>query len=85
MVGRPSRRSGNGRETLLEGWNWSEYPLRGPEVVGRRIRRSASGRETFPEVRKWLGDLPGGPEVVRNPLGGPGLVRRPYRRSGNGW
>ena len=49
MVGRPSRRSGNGRETLLEVRKWSG----GPKLVGTPSRRFGSGRETLPEFRKW--------------------------------
>ena len=42
VVGRPSRRSGSGRETF-----------RRSEVVGRPSRISGNGRETLPEVQKW--------------------------------
>ena len=64
MVKRTSRRSGSGRETLLEVRKWLRDPPRGPEVVGRASRSSGSGRETLPYVRKWSGIPPVGPEVV---------------------
>ena len=53
MVGRPSWRSGSGRETLPKFWKWLGDPIEGPEVVGRPTRMSGSGRETHPYVRKW--------------------------------
>ena len=56
MVGRPSRRSGSGRETLPEVQRYQET-----------LPESGTGRETLPEVRKWLADPPGGPEIVGRP------------------
>ena len=53
MVGRTSRRSVGGRETLPEVRKWSRDPSGFPEVVGRTSRRSVGDRETLPEVRKW--------------------------------
>ena len=50
MVGRPSRRSGSGEETLPKVRKWSGDPPGGPEVIGRPFRRSGSGREILPEV-----------------------------------
>ena len=77
MVGRPSRLSRSGRETLPEVRNLSEDPLRGPKLVGRPSegpeevgipsQRSESGWETLPEVRKCLETVP----EVWNWLGGP--------------
>ena len=77
MVGRPFRRSGSVRETLLEiqkwsetfpeVWNWSGDPSGGPEAVGRPSRRFGSARETLPEVWKWSGDPPGDSNVVGRP------------------
>ena len=77
MVGRPSRISKSGRETLPEIRKWSGDPLKGlelvgrpfrrSEVVGRLSRRSETGRETLLEVRNWLGVSPGGPELVETP------------------
>ena len=67
MVGRPCRRCGTGRETLLDVRNWSgdssgglelvKDPPGGVELIGRPSRMSRTGRETVPEVRNWLGDL----------------------------
>ena len=81
MVGRSSRRSRSGRETLLEVQKWSGDPFcgqvvvgrhhRGSEVVGRPSQRSGSGQETIPEIQKRSGDPPRSPEVVG----------RPFRRS----
>ena len=61
MVGRPTRRSASGLETLLEvrewsgglpeDWEWSGGLSRGPEVVVRPSRRSGNGQEAFLEVR----------------------------------
>ena len=56
MVGRTTRRSRSGRETL-------------PEV--RKCRENLPEvrqcQETLSKVRKWLGDHPGGPEVDGRP------------------
>ena len=50
VVGRPSCRSGSGRETLSQVQKWSgDFPA-GPEVVGRPSRRSGTGQETLLEV-----------------------------------
>ena len=77
MVGRPSRRSGSGRQTLSEVWKWSVDtrggpkwsgdPPGGPEVVRILPQRYGTGREIFTKVRKWSGDPPGSPEVVERP------------------
>ena len=84
LVGWPSRRSVTGREALLEVQNWLRDPPNGLELFRRLTRRSKKGRDTLKEIRKWSKDPLEGLEVVGNRLGGPGLVRRPYRRSGNG-
>ena len=57
-MGRPSLRSGSGREAFLEVREWSGGPPEGLGVVGsgpEASRRSGSGRETLPEVRDWSG------------------------------
>ena len=46
MVGRPSCRSGSGRETLPEVLKWSGDPPGGLEVVGRPFWRSGNVRKT---------------------------------------
>ena len=51
LVGRPSRRCGSGRNTLLVVRKWSGDPREGPVVVGRPSQRSGSGRDTLAEVR----------------------------------
>ena len=61
MVWRSSRKSGSGRETLSEVWNWLGDPLGGVVVVWTPYRRYGGGRETLPEVRKWSGAPPRGP------------------------
>ena len=43
VVGRPSRRSGSGRETLPQVQKWSGDSPDGPEVVERPYRMSGSG------------------------------------------
>ena len=58
MVGRPSQRSGSGRETLTEVRNWSGETTGGSEVVGRPYQRTGSDQETIPELWKWSGELP---------------------------
>ena len=73
LVGRPSRRSGSGRQTRPEVRYW----------LGDLLT-SGTGRETLLEVRKWLGDTPGGPVLVGRTSLGPELVGRPPRRSGTG-
>ena len=93
MVGRQSRRSGSGQETLPEVRKWSGDPIGGSELVGRRSQRSGTGRKTLPEARKCSETLRrsgSGWETVsevrkwsRVSPGGPELVRRPYRRSGS--
>ena len=50
VVGRPSRWSGSGRETLPEVRKWSGDPLGGLKVVVGPSRGSRSGRETLSEV-----------------------------------
>ena len=50
VVGRPFRRSGSGREALLEVKEWSGVPSGSPGVVGRPTRRSGSGQEALPKV-----------------------------------
>ena len=52
MVGRLSRRSETGRETLLEVRNWLGVSPGGPELVETPSRRSITGRENLPVVRK---------------------------------
>ena len=52
LVGRPSRRSGSGLETLPLIYKWSGDSIGGLEVVGRPFRRFGSGMETVLEVRK---------------------------------
>ena len=47
VVGRPSRRSGSGREALQE-----------VQQVERHTRTSESGQEALPEVREWSGGPP---------------------------
>ena len=74
VVGRPSQRSGSGREALLEVRAWSGGPPRGSGGVSRRSWRSGSGRKALPKVSKWSG----------GPPGGPGVVGRPSKRSGIG-
>ena len=59
MVGRPSRRSGSGRETFPVGREWSEAlrvglewsrgPPEGPGLVRMPSRRARSGREAITE------------------------------------
>ena len=56
MVGRSSRRSGPGWETLPEVWKWSGNPAGVPKVVGD----PSEGSEV-------VGTPPGGPEVVGRP------------------
>ena len=73
-VGRPSRRSGSGRETLPKVLNRSGDLPRSPEVKVELSRKFGSGRETLPVVRRWSGDPPGGLKVVG----------RPSRRFGSG-
>ena len=53
VVGRPSRMSGSGWESL-HGC---------PSVVGSPARIYESGREDLPDVRKWSGGPPGCPGV----------------------
>ena len=65
VVRRPSRRSGSGRESLLEVRQWSGSHTGGPAVFGRPYLRSGSVREALQEVREWSGGPPGGPRVVR--------------------
>ena len=68
VVGRPSRRSGSGqetlrisesgRETLPDIWKClGELPA-GLEVDGRPSRRYGSARETLQKFRKWSGNRP---------------------------
>ena len=52
LFGRPSLRSGTGRETLPEIWKWSGDHPGGLKLVGRHSWRSGSSRETLAEVRK---------------------------------
>ena len=46
---------------------------------------SGSGREAFLNVRVWFGVLPESPGVVRRPFRMSGNGRRPSRMSGSGW
>ena len=74
MVGRPSLRSGSGRETLPEVRKWSGHPPVDLEMdvrpsqrseCGRRASwRCGPGRETLLEVQKWPRDPPGDVELV---------------------
>ena len=83
VVGRPSRRSGSGQETLPEVLKWSREPPGGLKVVRRlfcveavvmrHFLRFESGRETLPEVQRYRETLPES-----------GTGRRPSRRSGTG-
>ena len=81
VVWRPSRMSGNGRETLPNVqealwavWECSEGPLGCEEVVGRPSGMCGSGLDGLQDVRVWSGGPPGCLEVVG----------RPSRRSGSG-
>ena len=77
VVGRPSRRSGSGREALKIIWewsgtlpdvrDWSGFPPGCPGVVGKPYRRSGSGREALPDVREWSGGPTGCPGLVGSP------------------
>ena len=90
MVGRTSRWSGSGLETLPKVQAWTGGPpedpgvlgdpLGGPGVVWRPSRRSRSGLETLPKVQAWTGGPPEDPGVLGDPPGGPGVVWRPFRR-----
>ena len=64
VVGRPSRRSGCGREAFLEVWVWSEG-LPGPPL-GPPYHFETSGRASLP-LRDLLEGLP----TTRGYLGGP--------------
>ena len=56
VVGRPSRMSRGGRESLPNGWEWTGVPPECPGVVRRPSRMSGSGREALPDVREWSTD-----------------------------
>ena len=58
VVGRPSRRSGSGREALLKVGVWSGGSPGGPGVVRRPLRRFGCGRESLPDVWQWSGGFP---------------------------
>ena len=63
MIIRISRKSGSGRDTLVEVQEWSGDPPGGRQwsgVVGRPSQKSESGRE-------WSEDHPGGAGVVGRP------------------
>ena len=66
VVGRPSRRSGTGREILPEVWNWLETL---PEVLNWSgdSPRGTKVSETLQEVWNRSVVNPGGPEVVGRP------------------
>ena len=79
MVGRPSLRSGSGRETFLEVREWSGGPPEGLGVFVRPSRRSGSGREWsggLLEVREWS-------EALKEVREWSEVVGRPSRRSGS--
>ena len=67
---RPARRSGNGRDTLLDvPIGWEALPDVGKLLVilpdvRRPSRLSGSGRVALPVVREWSGGPPGCPGVV---------------------
>ena len=95
VVGRPSRRSGSGQETLPEVRKWSGDPPGGSKVVGRPFRGPELVGRHSREVRKWSGDTherSGSgrvtlPEVRRwseDRPGGPEVVGKPARRSVTG-
>ena len=80
VVGRPSRLSGNGpetlpdvREPLPDGREWSGASLGSTEVVGRPSWMSGSSCETRPDIR----------ELSRVPLESPGVDRRSSQMSGS--
>ena len=75
VFGRPSQRSGCGREALPEFWEWSG-------VVGNASRRSKSGQKDLLVVRERSGGPLGGALVVGRPSRTSG---RPSRRSESGW
>ena len=81
MVGRPSRRCGNGqvafskgRDALPEVKKRSGGPPVVPGVVERFSWWSGSSRRALPEVREWS----------EGPSGSPKVVRWPSRWSGSG-
>ena len=59
VVGRPSRMSGSGRESLPDVREWLRGPPGCPEVVERPYRMSGSGGEDLPDVWQGSGDPPG--------------------------
>ena len=66
VVGRPTRMSRSGLETLLDVWEWfGALPY---------VREWL---ESFPDVWQWSGGLPGCPGVVGRPIECPGVVGRP--------
>ena len=60
-----------GRETFMEGLEWS----RGPGGVRSSTRRARRSQKALLEGREGLG----------GPLRGPGGIGRPYGRAGRGW
>ena len=81
MVGRPSRMSGSGRETVRYVWEafpevreWSRGP---PKCLGVDERPSQMS-VSCPEVWETLPD-------VQEPPGSPGVVRSSSRMSVSGW
>ena len=70
-LGRPSGRSGSGRETLPMVRDRSQDPLKGLGQVEVPSQKSGTGRYTLPEVQHGSSD----------PIGGPGRVRGPSGRS----
>ena len=54
MVGKPSRMSGSGQESLLNVREWSRVPPGCPGVIGRPYRMSGSDWEALSDVRAAL-------------------------------
>ena len=71
VVGRPTRKSGSGREAIPDVCEWSGGPPRYPGVVERLSRMSRSGCEALQDFREWSG----------GPSGCLGVVGRPTRMS----
>ena len=77
VLGRPSRMSGSGRETIPDLRKLSGVPLK----VFKSLPDVWGWRQALLDVRQFSGRRPG---CLEGPPGGPGVVRRPFRMSGSG-
>ena len=81
MYGRPSQRSGSGREALPMAERLGDSPI-SPRGVGRTSRRSGSGQEGLPKIREALLEVRKGSGGPRAGPGGSGGFGRCSQWSG---